>query len=73
MVLSSTVEYLGWMISGREALKHRVSVGGTEVVIWSTAMSAAFEAAQPPRIEIVNEALLEEWSAVERSRWAPLS
>ncbi|NLU41314.1 MAG: alpha/beta hydrolase, partial [Firmicutes bacterium] len=67
MVVKATVEYLGLDDSlGREALKHRVSVAGTAALIWSTRDERRLVKFQVPSqgVEIVNEALLAEWSAV---------
>lgn len=66
MVVKATVEYLGLDDSlGRETLKHRVSVAGTAALIWSTRDERRLVKFQVPSqgVEIVNEALLNEWSA----------
>jgi alpha-beta hydrolase superfamily lysophospholipase len=65
-VIRAAVEYLGLDDSlGKEALKHRVSVGTTAALIWSTRDERRLVKLQiaSQGIEIVNGALLEEWSA----------
>lgn len=65
MVLDTGIEYLGLDNSlGKEALKYRVSVGGTAMLIWTTPDERRLLklgiAAQG--VEIANESLLEQWS-----------